>query len=122
MEGSTLSTLVQMVGAGIGVTLIPEMAARIETLSAPVALSRLPDPTPGRNNGLVWRRRNPLSGTLSRPSRSPARGLAGADHRLIRRQRARSFRKLRTGNFEISVPIFFEKIGCGTGDSRWGDS
>ena len=61
MEGSTLSTLVQMVGAGIGVTLIPEMAARIETLSAPVALTRLPDPAPGRRIGLVWRKRNPLA-------------------------------------------------------------
>lgn len=61
MEGSTLSTLVQMVGAGIGVTLIPEMAARVETRSAPVALSRLPDPAPGRRIGLVWRKRNPLA-------------------------------------------------------------
>ncbi|MGM0583871.1 MAG: LysR substrate-binding domain-containing protein, partial [Pseudomonadota bacterium] len=34
MEGSSLSTLVQMVGAGIGVTLIPEMAVPIETRSA----------------------------------------------------------------------------------------
>ncbi len=61
MEGSSLSTLVQMVGAGIGVTLIPAMAARIETLSAAVALDRLPDPRPGRTLGLVWRRSNPLA-------------------------------------------------------------
>lgn len=61
MEGSSLSTLVQMVGAGIGVTLIPEMAARVETRSARVALHRLPDPRPGRTIGLVWRRTNPLA-------------------------------------------------------------
>jgi LysR family hydrogen peroxide-inducible transcriptional activator len=61
MEGSSLSTLVQMVGAGIGVTLIPEMAARIETRSASVAINRLPDPRPSRTLGLVWRRSNPLS-------------------------------------------------------------
>lgn len=61
MEGSSLSTLVQMVGAGIGVTLIPEMAAGIETLSAPVVLHRLPEPRPKRRIGLVWRRSNPLS-------------------------------------------------------------
>ena len=61
MEGSSLSTLVQMVGAGIGVTLIPEMAARIETRSASVAINRLPDPRPSRTIGLVWRRSNPLA-------------------------------------------------------------
>jgi LysR family hydrogen peroxide-inducible transcriptional activator len=61
MEGSSLSTLVQMVGAGIGVTLIPEMAARIETRSASVAINRLPDPRPSRTLGLVWRRSNPLA-------------------------------------------------------------
>lgn len=61
MEGSSLSTLVQMVGAGIGVTLIPEMAAVVERRSAPVVLHRLPEPRPGRRIGLVWRRSNPLS-------------------------------------------------------------
>lgn len=61
MEGSALSTLVQMVGAGIGVTLIPEMAAEVESRSAPVVLHRLPAPRPGRRIGLVWRRSNPLS-------------------------------------------------------------
>jgi LysR family hydrogen peroxide-inducible transcriptional activator len=61
MEGSSLSTLVQMVGAGIGVTLIPEMAAVVELRSAPVVLHRLPDPRPKRTIGLVWRRSNPLA-------------------------------------------------------------
>ena len=61
MEGSSLSTLVQMVGAGIGVTLIPEMAAEVELRSAPVVLHRLPEPRPKRTIGLVWRRSNPLA-------------------------------------------------------------
>jgi LysR family hydrogen peroxide-inducible transcriptional activator len=61
MEGSSLSTLVQMVGAGIGVTLIPEMAAEVEGRSAPVVLHRLPEPRPSRKIGLVWRRSNPLA-------------------------------------------------------------
>jgi LysR family hydrogen peroxide-inducible transcriptional activator len=38
MDGSSLSTLVQMVGAGLGVTLIPEMAVDIETRSADVSV------------------------------------------------------------------------------------
>lgn len=64
MEGSSLSTLVQMVGAGIGVTLIPEMAVAIEARSAPVAVARLHHPAPSRSIGLVWRRSNPLSDQL----------------------------------------------------------
>lgn len=64
MEGSSLSTLVQMVGAGIGVTLIPEMALEIETRSAPVAPARLAPPRPSRRIGLVWRRSSPLAGHL----------------------------------------------------------
>lgn len=61
MEGSSLSTLVQMVGAGIGVTLIPQMAVPVETRTAPVAVARLPVPRPTRTIGLVWRKTNPLS-------------------------------------------------------------
>lgn len=61
LEGSSLATLVQMVGAGIGVTLIPEMAAAVEGRSASVALHRLPEPRPSRTIGLVWLRSNPLS-------------------------------------------------------------
>lgn len=60
MEGSSLSTLVQMVGAGIGVTLIPQMAVAIETSTAPVSVARLPAPVPERTIGLVWRKTNPL--------------------------------------------------------------
>ncbi|MFN3722295.1 MAG: LysR substrate-binding domain-containing protein [Paracoccaceae bacterium] len=65
MEGSSLTTLVQMVGAGIGVTLIPQMAVAVETRSAPVSVARLPDPRPTRSIGLVWRRTNPLASQLA---------------------------------------------------------
>ena len=60
MEGSSLATLVQMVGAGIGVTLIPQMAVAIEAQTAPVSIARLPEPRPSRTIGLVWRKTNPL--------------------------------------------------------------
>jgi len=65
MEGSSLSTLVQMVGAGIGVTLIPQMAIPIETGSARVSVARLPHPRPTRMIGMIWRRTNPLSDQLA---------------------------------------------------------
>lgn len=64
LDGSTLATLVQMVGAGIGVTLIPEMAVAVETRSAPVCVARFGPPPPARTVGMVWRRANPLGARL----------------------------------------------------------
>jgi LysR family hydrogen peroxide-inducible transcriptional activator len=60
MEASALSTLVQMVAAGIGVTLIPQMAIETETRSAAVSVARLGAPRPERTIGLVWRKTSPL--------------------------------------------------------------
>ena len=60
MEGSSLSTLVQLVGAGLGVTLIPQMAIEIETRMACVSVAQLAHPRPQRTIGLAWRKTNPL--------------------------------------------------------------
>ncbi|GHE62260.1 LysR family transcriptional regulator [Camelimonas fluminis] len=65
MEGSSLSTLVRMVGAGIGVTLIPEMAVAPETASVDVNAVRLALPRPSRTIGMVWRKTNPLAGRFA---------------------------------------------------------
>ncbi len=65
LDASSLSTLVQMVSAGMGVTLIPEMAVPVETRSASVAISRFEAPEPTRTIGMVWRRRSPLAGQLT---------------------------------------------------------
>lgn len=65
MDGSSLSTLVQMVGAGMGVTLLPEMAIAVESRAAPVATVRFPAPEPARTIGMIWRRSNPLAEQLS---------------------------------------------------------
>ena len=64
LDGSSLSTLVQMVGAGIGVTLIPEMAVTVETRSAAVSIAPLSDPQPVRTVGMIWRKSNPLAAQL----------------------------------------------------------
>jgi LysR family hydrogen peroxide-inducible transcriptional activator len=64
LDASSLSTLVQMVGAGIGVTLIPEMAVAVETRSAPVSVARFKNPQPSRTIGMVWRRTSPLAQQL----------------------------------------------------------
>lgn len=64
MQASSLSTLVQMVGAGIGVTLIPDMAVQIDTQSAPVCIARFQGAPPTRSIGMVWRKSSPLSDRL----------------------------------------------------------
>jgi len=66
LDGSSLSTLVQMVAAGIGVTLIPEMAVPVETRSASVCLARFAEPQPSRTIGMIWRKSNPLAPDLLR--------------------------------------------------------
>ena len=65
LEGTSLSTLVQMVGAGMGVTLIPAMAADVETRAASITVDRFADPQPSRTVGIVWRRSTPLAGHLT---------------------------------------------------------
>lgn len=65
LDGSSLSTLVQMVGAGIGVTLIPEMAVGVETRSAAVSVARFDGPQPSRTIGMIWRRTSPLADRLT---------------------------------------------------------
>ncbi len=64
LEGTSLATLVQMVAAGLGVTLLPEMAVAIETKAAAVSVIRFPSPEPCRTIGMVWRRESPLAQVL----------------------------------------------------------
>ncbi|CAO3403450.1 LysR substrate-binding domain-containing protein [Azospirillum sp. 11R-A] len=77
LEANSFSTLVQMVRAGMGVTLIPEMAVGVETGSGAVSVVRFKDPQPSRTVGMVWRRTSPLAGQflkltelLGRPAES----------------------------------------------------
>ncbi len=65
LDGSSLSTLVQMVGAGLGITLIPDMAIAIETRSAAVSVARFAAPEPARTIGMIWRRTSPLADQLA---------------------------------------------------------
>lgn len=69
LEGSSLSTLVQMVGAGLGVTFIPEMAIDVETRSAAVVVDRLTPSEPSRTVGMIWRRTSPIADQLGRIAR-----------------------------------------------------
>ncbi len=61
LDANSLSTLVQMVSAGLGVTLIPEMAVALESRSASVSVARFKEPQPSRTIGMIWRKKSPLA-------------------------------------------------------------
>jgi LysR family hydrogen peroxide-inducible transcriptional activator len=56
---SSLSTVMQMVASGYGVTLIPQIAADVEQRDARVKFLRLENPQPGRSIGLAFRKTSP---------------------------------------------------------------
>lgn len=56
---SSLSTIVEMVSAGFGITLLPEMSIGIEERGRGITLVRFIDPEPSRTIGLVWRSTSP---------------------------------------------------------------
>jgi len=64
ISATSLETLRQMVGMGLGVTLIPALASGGSTTVTQVALRPLVAPGAFRTIGLVWRKRSPLAATM----------------------------------------------------------
>lgn len=56
---SSLATIVELVAAGYGITLLPEISLGIETRGRPLKLMRFVEPEPSRTLGLVWRATSP---------------------------------------------------------------
>ncbi|MEJ8571904.1 hydrogen peroxide-inducible genes activator [Microbaculum marinum] len=56
LGATSLTTIVQMVANGFGVTLVPEMAIDAELRDERTVLLRFRDPEPSRTIGLAWRR------------------------------------------------------------------
>lgn len=56
---SSLSTLVEMVAAGYGITLLPEISLGVETRGRTLTLMRFAEPEPYRTLGLAWRATSP---------------------------------------------------------------
>jgi LysR family hydrogen peroxide-inducible transcriptional activator len=52
---SSLSTIVEMVAAGYGITLLPEMCLNVEGRGREIGLTRFVAPEPFRTIGLAWR-------------------------------------------------------------------
>jgi len=59
---SSLATIVEMVSAGYGITLLPEMCIGIEERGRDITLVRFVEPEPFRTIGLVWRSTSPRTG------------------------------------------------------------
>ena len=59
LGATSLTTVMQMVANGYGVTLVPEVAVDVEVRDERVKLLRFAAPEPGRTIGLAWRRTSP---------------------------------------------------------------
>jgi LysR family hydrogen peroxide-inducible transcriptional activator len=92
LDANSLSTLVQMVSAGIGVTLIPEMAVEVETRSAAVSVARFKNPQPSRTIGMVWRKTSPLARQLLQISEVVCLAAGKTRRRPVSEQASRSLR------------------------------
>jgi LysR family transcriptional regulator, hydrogen peroxide-inducible genes activator len=59
LGATSLTTVMQMVANGYGVTLVPQVAVDVEVRDERIKLLRLVPPQPGRTIGLVWRQTSP---------------------------------------------------------------
>lgn len=90
-RATSLSTLAQMVAAGAGITLLPEIAVRTEAQRSGLAIRPLARPVPARTIVLCWRRRSSLgpalhtlASSLHRAYPRPAGLLPGTTPRPVR--------------------------------------
>ena len=56
---SSLSTIVQMVAHGLGITLLPRLSLDVEGRQSGIKLVRFAEPAPARTLGLAWRATSP---------------------------------------------------------------
>jgi LysR family transcriptional regulator, hydrogen peroxide-inducible genes activator len=88
---SSLTTVMQMVAGGYGVTLIPQIAADVEKRDERVKFLRLKNPQPGRSIGLAFRRTSPRKadfaalGEVVKESMGASRAPDAAQRKAVRR-------------------------------------
>lgn len=63
-RATSLTTLVQMVAAGTGVTLLPKLAVPHELSGTNLCVRSFSENSPGRTIGLIWRRQFPFESAL----------------------------------------------------------
>ena len=59
LGATSLTTVMQMVANGYGVTLVPEVSVDAKSRDTRIKLLRFAEPEPGRSIGLAWRRTSP---------------------------------------------------------------
>jgi LysR family transcriptional regulator, hydrogen peroxide-inducible genes activator len=91
-RATSLSTLVQMVAGGSGITLLPSIAVDHENPRGLLAIRPFAKPVPHRTIGLAWRRCSPLAGSL-RAIAATARGAFEAATMFTFRQTTTAKRK-----------------------------
>lgn len=64
LRATSMATLVQMTASGLGVTLLPELAAPVENRLGALRLRAFAAPQPHRTIGLAWRRQSTRVETL----------------------------------------------------------
>lgn len=64
-RATSLSTLVQLVVQGLGVTLLPALALETETSRAQLGIREIAAPAPHRTIAVIWRRGSPAGPTLA---------------------------------------------------------
>lgn len=74
---SSLTTVIQMVAGGYGITLIPQIAAEVERRDSRVKFLRLRRPQPGRSVGLVFRKTSPRRGDFEAFGEVVKQGIGG---------------------------------------------
>lgn len=79
---TSLSTIVEFVANGQGVTLLPSIALRKEAADPRIAIHALDDPDAGRQLRLVWRRGSPYSNLYERIAQAIRSGRGGAQPAL----------------------------------------
>jgi len=99
-RATSLSTLTQMVAAGVGVTLLPLIAVAAENRRGELEIRPLAPPAPGRTIGLAWRRKSPISAALQRLAEVMRTSFRRLEHRLeneLKRKEATGRRTSRKG-------------------------
>lgn len=86
LRATSLATLVQMVSAGAGVTLLPSMAVDVENRRGQLAVRPLAARAQGRTICLAWRRSAPVASAL----RDLARTMASAAPKATRSSSSRA--------------------------------
>jgi len=64
-RATSLSTLVQLVVQGAGVTLLPSLALETEALRAELGIRQIAPPAPNRTIAMIWRKGSALASALS---------------------------------------------------------